>query len=91
MAKRARVELQSESMRTDTERLNALEELVERGACPGIINDDNGHWAVAGDGVQNVPWGDGPVDISTSFFVEAGRWKNTIREAIDDFLDDDQF
>jgi hypothetical protein len=73
-------------LRTDKELLDGLEALVNRGDCPGIINDDNGHWAVSGSGVQNVPMGDDPVDIGTEFFVEAKDWKPTIREAIEAYL-----
>lgn len=77
-------------MRTDTELLNGLESLVEKGDCPGIINDDNGHWAVTGDGMQNISCGDVPVDVQTTFFVEAAQWRNSIREAIDAYLDASQ-
>lgn len=75
-------------MRSDTELLNGLEALVATGDCPGIINDDNGHWTVSGSGVQNVPDGDGPSDIQTTFFIEAKDWKPTIREAIEAYLDE---
>lgn len=74
--------------RTDTRRLDELEQLVREGDCPGIISDDNGHWAVTGNGMQNVPEGPAPVDIATSFFVPASLWKNSIREAIDNYLED---
>lgn len=68
---------------TDTERLDWLENITKDGACPGLIFDDNGHWAVAFDGSQNVPEGEGPQDIATSFWIEAAAWRPTIREAID--------
>ena len=32
--------------------------------------------------MQNVPDLDKAIDISTSFFIEAGDWRNSIREAI---------
>lgn len=72
---------------TDKERLDWLEKRVETGACPGLINDDNGHWAVSFEGIQtiqfrNVPDTD-PCDIQTTFFVFARAWKDSIREAID--------
>ena len=67
---------------TDKERLDWLQKKVETGACPGLINDDNGHWAVSFDGIQNVPDTD-PCDIQTTFFVFARDWKDSIREAID--------
>ena len=66
----------------DTERLDWLEAQTKKGACPALLNDDNGHWAVSFEGIQNCP-DDGPCDISTAFFVDAGHWHNTIREAID--------
>lgn len=66
-------------MPTDTQRLNWLSKQ------PGgaIISDDNGHWAYASDGVQNVPLGKKPIDIQTVFFIDAKRWKKDIRSAID--------
>lgn len=64
---------------TDQERLDWLEQ--QPGAA--LVNDDNGHWAVAYDGFQNVPVGDQPQDISTAFYIEKSRWHNSIREAID--------
>lgn len=67
---------------TDTERLDWLEQQTHGGACPGLVYDDNGHWAVAFDGVQNVVTGP-PQDVSTAFFVQASQWRTTIREAID--------
>ncbi len=77
-------------MRTDTELLNDLEQLALNGDCPGIINDDNGHWAVTGDGMQNCVAGDDPQDVQTTFFVEAKQWRNTIREAIDAYINESE-
>jgi len=64
---------------TDTERIDWLE--AQFGCA--LVNDDNAHWTVAFDGMQNVPEGEGPCDIATSFFIEADRWANSVREAID--------
>lgn len=64
---------------TDTERLDWLSKQF---GC-GLINDDNGHWAVSWDGVQNVPMGRGPSDIDTAFFIKKKAWRKTIRAAID--------
>lgn len=72
--------------RSDTELLDGLERLVDTGDCPGIINDDKGHWAVSGQGHQSILPVDGPDDVETSFFVEGGKWKNSVREAIDAYL-----
>ncbi|MFA5299688.1 MAG: hypothetical protein WC389_16005 [Lutibacter sp.] len=60
----------------------ALEELTKIGYAPNLLNDDNGHWAVSGDGFQNLPEGDEPEDISTTIFVEAKSWKDSIKEAL---------
>ena len=73
-------------MRTDTELLDGLEALTKQGGCPGIINDDNGHWAVSGTGMQNCVAGEAGQDVSTSFYVGAAEWKNSVREAIDAYL-----
>lgn len=67
---------------TDTELLNWLEEITHEGYCPAVLFDDNGHWTVAFDGMQNVPMEEGPCDISASFFAEEEKWYPTIREAI---------
>ncbi len=81
-------EWNSSVKRSDAELLDALERLVDGGACPGVINDDNGHWAVAEDGIQNCCFGEEPQDLSTTFFIEARKFRSTIREAIDAYLDD---
>ncbi len=65
---------------TDTQRLNWLEK--QEGG--GLLSDDNGHWAVSGSGLQNIPSSDGtPAAIASTFFVEKGQWESTIRRAID--------
>lgn len=75
-------------MRTAEQMLDGLEALVAGGDCPGIVNDDNGHWAVTGAGMQNVVCGDEPQDVNTTFYVEASMWKNSLREAIEAYLDE---
>jgi len=70
---------------TDTELLDFLEAKAKEGWCPCLLNDDAGHWAVVGDGVQNVPL-DAPDDIATTFWVEKHQWKNTVREALEAFV-----
>jgi hypothetical protein len=71
---------------TDTERIDWIEEQTKQGACLGLINDDNGHWAISDSGMQNCPLSGDPEDINTSFFVFAGEWKDSIREAIDFYI-----
>jgi hypothetical protein len=70
--------------RTDTELLDLLEAKSQEGWCPCLVNDDAGHWAVVGDGMQNVPI-NAPCDIQTTFFVKAHQWKNSVREALEAF------
>ena len=67
---------------TDTELINYLQETEA-----SLISDDEGHWAVTQWGMTQ--WGmqnvseNPPVDIQTTFFIEAHEWKKTIREAIE--------
>jgi len=70
---------------TDTEMLDFLQKACKKGACLGLINDDNGHWAVSDSGTQNVPKSRDPEDIDTTFFVFKGEWKDSIRKAIRDY------
>lgn len=64
--------------------IEAMEELAEKGYCPNLLNDDNGHWAVAFDGYQTVPTmsDDGRDDIQSSFYVEKDYWFKSIEEAL---------
>jgi len=59
-----------------------LIKLSEHGGCPALLNDDNGHWAVSFEGFQNVAIEGYPTDITTTFFIKANDWKDTIREAL---------
>ena len=54
-----------------------IEKLADEGHCPGLIYDDNGHWALSLEGAQDVPIGPDPQDIATSFFVNADMWCDT--------------
>jgi len=66
----------------DTRLLDWLEQAASDGSCPALICDDNGHWAVAFDGMQNVPEGDDAQDIVTSFFIEKDGWFEDVRTAL---------
>ena len=55
-----------------------VEKLTDKGQCPGLIFDDNGHWALSLEGAQNVPIGPDPQDIATSFFLSADMWCETV-------------
>ena len=65
-----------------------LEELSMLGHAPNLLYDDNGYWAVAYDGYQTVVTE--PSDVETSFLVPKKLWKNTIREALNVYLDDEE-
>jgi len=52
-----------------------------------LIDDDNGHVALVFDGAQNVPMGDDPEDIATTFFIEKDKWRSNLRSAIDAWID----
>jgi hypothetical protein len=55
------------------------------GDAPNLLYDDNGHWSITSDGFQSVVTV--PSDVETHFFIEKEKWKNTIREALDFYLD----
>ena len=67
-----------------------MDELANLGQCPNLINDDNGHWAVVCTGFQNVPKGEEPDDIETHFYIEANEWKETPREALKYYLEQEE-
>lgn len=71
--------------RTDTDRINWL----EKNFGIALLDDDNGHWAISGSGMQNVPDGDLPQDIWTSFHVRPDEWTETVRAAIDRAMGED--
>jgi len=72
---------------TDTERLDWLQEQSHYGC--GLINDDTGHWAVSTDGFQYVLMEDAACDIETTFHVPSDEWSNSVREAIDAAMQED--
>jgi hypothetical protein len=78
--------LDSGGVMKDTNRLNWL----EANEAFALINDDNGHWACVSDGMQNVPMSKQACDIQTTFFVEANRWHDDIREAIDFAMEENE-
>ena len=62
--------------------MQVVEKLIKEGGCPALIYDDRGNWALAMDGMQNIPSGDEPADIETTFFVEKDLWCKDPRIAI---------
>jgi hypothetical protein len=66
-----------------------LESLTMLGDAPQLVYDDNGHFAISGDGFSSVPMTDsGKFEESESFttIVEPEQWHNTIREALNYYL-----
>jgi hypothetical protein len=71
-------------MTTDAERLDWFENMADKGFCPALVFDDNGHWAVTCDGMSPVPEDDKhtvPVGIVSE--VKPRQWRDSPREAID--------
>lgn len=64
-------------------------ELSHLGQAPNLLYDDNGLWAVTGDGYQTVVYGDEPQDVESSFFIEASQWKPTPKEALVHYLSEE--
>jgi hypothetical protein len=67
---------------TDKERIDWLESQF---GC-GLISDDNGHWTLSYDGIQNLPMSEEAEDIATSFFIDRDDWRNSIRGLIDEWM-----
>ena len=63
-----------------------IEELTKLGQAPCILYDDEGHFAITGDGFQNVVMGEA-TDVEIVHFVEKELWKDTMRGALDYYLD----
>jgi hypothetical protein len=64
-----------------------IETLTHLGGAPSILYDDNGHFTIGGDGIQNMPtfeddWKIKETTFQGTWFVEPGGWKDTIREAL---------
>ena len=66
-----------------------MQQLSYLGECPNLLNDDNGNWAVTGQGFQSVASGDEPEDVEMHFMVEASLWKPTPREALIKYLSEE--
>lgn len=62
--------------------MSELIDWLEQQQGSALVSDDCGHWAVATDGMQNVPKKT-PADIQTTFFIMKNEWKKTIRAAIE--------
>lgn len=66
-----------------------LESLTMLGEAPQVVYDDNGHFAITGDGVASVPMTDsGKFEKTECFtaYVEPEMWHDTIRGALNHYL-----
>ena len=61
-----------------------IEELTKLGQAPSILYDDNGNFAITGDGTQDVVFE--PSDMTITHFIKKEMWKPTIREALEYYL-----
>jgi hypothetical protein len=61
-----------------------IEELTKLGQAPSLVYDDNGHFAVTGDGYSSVS--DDVQDAQIFCFVSKSQWKPTIREALEYYM-----
>ena len=75
-----------ESLRRDAGRLDWFEHMADKGCAPSLVYDDNGMWAVAEEGAQNVREQD-THDFAITHFVEAHKFKRKVRDAIDAAID----
>ncbi len=63
-----------------------LETWTRFGATPNVIYDDNGLFAVTGDGCQQVVVGNQKLEGAFTVFVEKKQWKKSIRLALKQFI-----
>lgn len=66
-----------------------IEELTKLGWAPCLLYDDDGRFAISGEGMQNINPDDGAFDCHLTHFVEKDAWKPTIREALNHYLDEE--
>jgi len=62
-----------------------FEELTKLGQAPCLLYDDNGHFAISGDGFCSIS--EEVQDWAGEVFVKKDQWRKTIREALDYYLD----
>ena len=63
-----------------------IESLTMLGDAPNVLYDDNGMFAISGDGYQPVVYGNKRIEGIITVSVEKNMWKKTIREAIKFYL-----
>ena len=63
-----------------------IEELTKLGWAPCLLYDDGGHFAITGEGMQNIP-GEEKSDMQLEHWVKKEEWHDTIRQALNYYLD----
>lgn len=63
-----------------------LETWTRFGSAPNVVYDDNGLFAVSGDGYQPIVMGKERIEGAFTVFVEKKQWKKTIRQALKQFI-----
>lgn len=63
-----------------------IESLTMLGDAPNVMYDDNGMFAVSGDGYQPVVSGNQRIEGGLTVHVEKKMWKSTIRKALKYYL-----
>lgn len=63
-----------------------IETWTRFGSAPNVIYDDNGLFAVSGDGLQPVVTGKEKINGAITILVEKKQWKKTIRQALKQFI-----
>lgn len=64
-----------------------IETLTHLGQAPNVMYDDNGYFAVSGDGLQEVVYGRKKIEGGMTVIVNKKMWKKTIREALKYYME----
>jgi len=63
-----------------------IEELTKLGQAPCLLYDDDGHFAISGEGIQTIST-NGKDNGELYHFIEERMWQDSIREALNYYLD----
>jgi len=61
-----------------------IEVFTHLGSAPNLLYDDNGHFAIEDEGFQSIS--EEIDDVEMSFLVKKDKWKPTIKEAINYYI-----
>ena len=64
-----------------------MEELTKLGWAPCLLYDDDGHWAISGEGMQSIPMDEHQETGEDWISHWVSEWHDTIRQALDNYLD----